>query len=717
LETAGFVSTSGRTVDARDPHTAAAPARLGTVGVFSPGIARIPHLGAFLGADAVVFPPSRLRRRVDTVVGWGRKANTARARRYAKKVGCPFVALEDGFLRSLDLGVSGEPPLSIVVDDLGIYYDATAPSRLERILDHSGEGDPLEDPALLARARRCMQRIREAGLSKYNHAPALDLGPRQGKRVLVVDQTAGDLSVQLGLPHPGGFPAMLEAALREHPDAEVLVKGHPDVSAGAKAGSFGSLLTRERDRLRVLREPASPMSLLEQVDAVYVVTSLMGFEALVAGKPVTCFGVPFYAGWGLTEDRVEVPRRTRRRSLEQVFAAAYLQYARYVDPETGRRCDIEPILEHLALQRAMADANAGTVVCVGFSAWKRGFLPAFLRSPRGRVAFARDAASVRRRELPADAKLAVWASRDDSDVRRLADERGLPLWRLEDGFLRSVGLGSDLYAPASLVVDPLGIYYDPTRPSELERILQEDEITEAERERAAALRRTIVDHGISKYNVGGGDPVALGRRDGQRVVLVVGQVEDDASIRLGCPGIRRNGELLRAAREAEPAAHILFKPHPDVLSGNRHGEVPARVLRELADEVALDAGLAQCLQAADAVHTLTSLVGFEALLRGIPVVVHGQPFYAGWGLTEDRHPHPRRTRRLSLDELVAGALIRYPRYISRRTGRFTTPETVVAQLHGARAGRGRWAAQVRATWPVRQARKLGNLIRGVTRAP
>src|SRR5687767_10142434 len=108
-------------------------ARYRRIGVFSPGIARIPHLAAFLDAEKIVFPPGPLRS-VDCMVGWGRKPNTARARRYATRHGLPFVALEDGFLRSVGLGVNGDPPLSIVADELGIYYDATAPSELERIL-------------------------------------------------------------------------------------------------------------------------------------------------------------------------------------------------------------------------------------------------------------------------------------------------------------------------------------------------------------------------------------------------------------------------------------------------------------------------------------------------------------------------------------------------------------------------------------------------------
>ena len=685
------------------------PGALGTVGVFSPGILRIPHLAGLIGAGRVVFLPSVRRVRVDTVVGWGRKANTRRARRYAEAHGARYVMLEDGFLRSVGLGVLGSPPLSVVVDDLGIYYDATTPSRLERLLEPaSGEPDLLADAALLERARRCMSLIREHRLSKYNEAPEISLAG-QGKRVLVVDQTAGDLSVRLGLAHAGGFDAMLEAALAEHPDAEVVVKVHPDVVARRRYGYLNDL--RARPRVRLLVEPANPISLLEQVEHVYVTTSLLGMEALVVGRPVTCFGVPFYAGWGLTDDRVPVPRRSARRTIEQVFAAAYLLYARYVDPETGEPCGAERVIEHLALQRTMADANAGTILCVGFSAWKRGFVPAFLKSPRNRVWFVRNARTLAKRTIPADARILVWGSRESPEVRAVADRHRVPVWRMEDGFLRSVGLGSDLHVPASLVVDRLGIYYDPTRPSELEQILEAGGFGVEELDRARALREAIVRQGVSKYNVGAGAQKPRPPDDGRRRILVVGQVEDDASIRLGCQGVRRNGELLRAVREASPQAWILYKPHPDVVSGNRAGGLAPDALRA-CDEVVEDAPVGQSLAVVDEVHTLTSLVGFEALLRGLRVVVWGQPFYAGWGLTEDRAPIGRRTRRLSLDELVAGALIRYPRYVSPRTGAFTTPEVIVDQLVRARAGA---TMPIRRTWPGRQLLKVANLVTGITR--
>ncbi|UJR86888.1 hypothetical protein [Sandaracinus amylolyticus] len=654
--------------------------RLGRVGVWSRGIARIPHIRTLLGADDVVLWPSS-RARIDAVVGWGRKPNTEPARRYAAAHGVPFFALEDGFLRSFSPGVTGDPPLSIVIDAVGIHYDATQPSEIEARLARI---DALPE-ATLERARRAMSFMRRERLSKYNDAPARTLGERTRPRVLVVDQTAGDLSISLGMCVPRAFDRMLEAALDENPDAEIVVKTHPDVVLGKKNANFTSI---PRDpRVRLFGEPSSAMALLDEVDRVYVVTSQLGLEALIAGKRVTCFGVPFYAGWGLTDDRAAVPdRRGASRTIEHLFAEAYLHYARYVDPETGALCDHERVAEHLALQRRTAEASGEHLVCVGFSAWKRAFVPRFVGAPMTRVDFASDARAAERKLGP-ESRLVVWGTREHDDLRALATRCDVPLVRMEDGFLRSVGLGSDLNAPASLVIDDLGIYYDPRTPSRLERILSETTFDADELSRARTLRERIVGAGVSKYNVGASRAVAASAR-GRDVVLVVGQVEDDASIRLGCIDVRTNEALLREARRARPDAYVVWKPHPDVTSGNRAGAVTESRARQWADEIAHDVAIADCLAVASEVHTMTSLVGFEALLRGLRVVVYGQPFYAGWGLTTDRHPHPRRTRALSLDELVAGALLRYPRYVSRASRRFTTPERVVEELIDARARQG-----------------------------
>ena len=95
--------------------------------------------------------------------------------------------------------------------------------------------------------------------------------------------------------------------------------------------------------------------------------------------------------------------------------------------------------------------------------------------------------------------------------------------------------------------------------------------------------------------------------------------------------------------------------------------------------------MASLLAHVDAVETMTSLTGFEALIRGLPVTTHGAPFYAGWGLTEDLCPVPRRDRRLTLDALVALALVLYPRYVDPQTGLPCPVEVIVERLSAARA--------------------------------
>ncbi len=139
-------------------------------------------------------------------------------------------------------------------------------------------------------------------------------------------------------------------------------------------------------------------------------------------------------------------------------------------------------------------------------------------------------------------------------------------------------------------------------------------------------------------------------------------MEDDASMILGGAGFDTL-KLLQSVRKANENAFIVFKPHPDVLSGNRKGLKDKSIILKYCDEIIENVSIDSAINASDEVHTITSTSGFDALLRGKKVVVYGKPFYAGWGLTSDLHKIPRRTRVLSLEELVAGVLILYPRYI------------------------------------------------------
>ncbi len=613
------------------------------------------------------------------VLGWGHKPTADKARRYAVQHNLPYIALEDGFLRSLDLGCKGAQPLSLVVDHTGIYYDAGEPSDLENLLNASG----WETPELMASARHAMRDIIRSNLSKYNHAPnAPEALWREtpSPRVLVLDQTDGDASIALGGAQQDAFRQMLDDALAQYPKEHIRVKMHPDVLYGKKRGHLTEYAFSSG--VRVIATDCAPLSLLAGADVIYTVTSQMGFEALMLGKEVHCFGMPFYAGWGLTKDRQTCPRRIKKRSLEEVFAAAYLLYARYVNPIRGERCDIHDTIGLLAEQRRQNERNRRFHACVGFRWWKRPYAKAYLHSTDGEVEFFRDG---KRAALAAWAKcghVVAWSSGITESLQQQCDEVGVTLTRMEDGFIRSVGLGSDFNWPYSLVLDGKGVYYDPSRPSELEDILNampEHPDRSALLERAAALRSLILDKGLTKYNTGFRAALPPRLPEGKTIVLVPGQVEDDASVRCGGFGMG-NLDVLRAARQARPGAFIIYKPHPDVESGNRQGAIPDEEVLRHADLILRDFPMGRLLPLVHEVHTLTSQSGFEALLRGVRVFTYGGPFYAGWGLTEDRQDFPRRKARLTLDELVAGALLLYPSYYDWQTGSFCRAEDVCCRL-------------------------------------
>ncbi len=332
--------------------------------------------------------------------------------------------------------------------------------------------------------------------------------------------------------------------------------------------------------------------------------------------------------------------------------------------------------------REAAAASRPIAACLGMSFWKQRRIGEFLRCQDGEPVFCRTSAEAIGEARARGGAIGVWASQEPPDLAAKAQAAGVPIVRVEDGFLRSVGLGADFVQAVSIIADSRGIYYDPAAQSDLEVILTETDFGAALIARARTLIEQIVSRGISKYNTGGPLP-ALDVPKGVRRILVPGQVENDRSIICGGASIRSNLELLRRIRAANPDAYIIYKPHPDVEAGHRPGVIPDAEASLLANAIVRHVSTAAILEEVDEVHTLTSLTGFEALLRKRRVVTYGQPFYAGWGLTTDLAPPPRRQRRLSIEELVAGALILYPRYLDPVTRAPCGPELIVERLANA----------------------------------
>lgn len=629
--------------------------------VISKGAQRISTLPQLLPDHTLLCSGAAAAAQADVVLAWGNKPSAVLARKAAASAGLPVLTVEDGFVRSVGLGAD-EPPLSLVVDDLGIYYDASAPSRLERLIP----GELSESMAQRARALQVLWQVNK--VSKYN-AARIDPVEFDTPCVLVADQTFGDASLQgAGIPE---FQAMLQMALDQHPTCKVLLKVHPDVVAGRKKGHFDLEALSHNVRIEVISRDIHPAELLPRMQAVYVMTSQLGFDAMLWNVPVHTFGMPFYAGWGLTRDAQPAPVRRSVASLEQLIHAALVEYPRYINPETGKLCTPEVLIEWLGLQRRKRSSLPLEIQVIGFTQWKRPLTKYFFNGSSLR--FIDDAS-----ELQGTAPVLTWGCKHDHEL----SSRHPAVVRVEDGFLRSVGLGASKIRPLSWVTDDLGIYYDATRPSRLEQILNSGTSSRALLDRAAALRAAICSAGLTKYNLPGSPWVRPA--GAEKVILVTGQVESDASIRFGASSIRTNLQLLKAVRERNPQAWVLYKPHPEVLAGTREQGSDERQTVDWCDQVVGKSSFGQLLTVVDEVHVLTSQSGFEALMRGIPVTTYGQPFYAGWGLTTDLGVQPqtqaRRQRSLTLDELVAGTLISYPTYISRITNRFTTPEQALYEL-------------------------------------
>ncbi|MFK7940867.1 MAG: capsular polysaccharide biosynthesis protein [Roseovarius sp.] len=598
---------------------------------------RIRRILALAGYDLRLGKPDA----DDLIAVWGHSPYAKRGEAVAETTGAGLVRVEDALLRSVHPGRDGQPPLGLVIDRTGVHFDSSGPSDLETFLAQ----DPLDDGALLNRARGCIERIKEAHLSKYNafdaNAPCPDPG-----YVVVIDQTRGDASVTHGGADSNTFREMLYYAQEDNPGARILIKTHPETVAGHRAGYFSA--DDETDLIKLFAEPVSPWTFFEGATAVYTVSSGLGFEAIYAGHKPHVFGQPFYAGWGLTEDRHphRMTRRGRVLTRTQMFAATMILYPKWYDPHRDRLCELEDAIAMLEAQvRAWREDHQGWSAH-GMRLWKRKPLQRFFGASGASVRFSNDPVP----DAP-DGPAMVWASKATP---------GTTAMRVEDGFVRSRGLGAELVPPLSLVSDDLGIYYDPSQESRLERLiarraeLRPDQTLRAERliEHLRALR-------VSKYNLGGARPdLPQGHR-----ILVPGQVEDDASIRTGAGAICTNLALLEMARAKNPDAVILYKPHPDVEAGLRDGAVPDEDLARLADAVLHNADPIALLDEVQEVWTMTSLLGFEALLRGVKVTTTGAPFYAGWGLTRDLGDVPARRRaQVTLEGLAHAALIDYPRY-------------------------------------------------------
>ena len=306
----------------------------------------------------------------DGVIVWGNGAieNNLNALQIANCDNVPIILSEDGFIRSYTTWVAKNESLSnrtshsFVFDSSAYYFDATRISDIEKKLNDSKLIITEEQKK---EAHRLIEKIVSNKISKYNHQPIFTpkIGRDWVKKILVIDQSYGDFSIKKGMADDYTFEKMLQAAINENPEADILVKTHPDTIAGKRAekkGYYQDLV--EHDNIYKVTFPINPYSLMELCDKVYVCSSQFGIEALMAGKEVHVFGMPFYAGWGLTIDDQHLDRRTNKRTLEELFYIFYCMYTHWVDPEKRRETTIDEVIDKMIELRKANKSNHNTKI-------------------------------------------------------------------------------------------------------------------------------------------------------------------------------------------------------------------------------------------------------------------------------------------------------------------------------------------------------------------
>ncbi|ENV10551.1 hypothetical protein F966_00315 [Acinetobacter higginsii] len=308
------------------------------------------------------------------------------------------------------------------------------------------------------------------------------------------------------------------------------------------------------------------------------------------------------------------------------------------------------------------------IVVAGCTDWKFGFIADYL--PEFRTAFG-SRKFVGLRMIKALWRLSVkpevvviWGYTESFWLRMYLNLRNIPIWRMEDAFIRSASLGATHSTPYSLVIDKTGLYYNGKKPSDIENLLSHYDFNKDEKLKkdAQKILDYIINQDITKYNppvVCHDNTLKIKKR-----ILVVGQVDNDSSLRYGNPDKWTMEDMVRLAKRENPTAEILYRPHPEVYEGFQKSKLKKENIENYAKVISPDEHIIELINRVDHVYTLTSLTGLDALLRGKEVTVLGTPFYAGWGLTDDRCKFKRRHRKLSLLELFSAAYILYPDYLA-----------------------------------------------------
>ncbi|WP_051827322.1 capsular polysaccharide export protein, LipB/KpsS family [Metabacillus indicus] len=614
------------------------------IGIFASQDERIPFLDSFL-QQPVTYDPKSNQKKLTGMALLKNGLYVKKTKKFAEKYKLPLIYIEP-HVNLLSPQNSSGFLTSLFIDSSNFPSDSSEVSELENLLN-----DEIVQKTTLSKIDSLVERFVKGSDIKDNGD------------IVIIDEKVSTIKDEID-----DFQTMKSYVQNTFSSQKIKI-----ISTLDGDGYFTNT-----DGFTIISDSDEATKAIEKAHLVCVSNSQDGLKALLYGKEVYCFGSPFYAGWGLTRDYKDYQSRKRQRSLNELLAISHFSYSKHINPFTGMSITPEELYELSLITDCCKAEKLKNVYCFGVQPWKRGFIRPFVETPTRNVLFPKSALDASRQFGP-ESEILVWGHKEPKGVKELASKWDIPIKRVEDGYIRSVGLGTNVTRPWSLAVDNIGIYYNPQEESELEVILNTHIFSTDMIRHAKLVQKKIVENQLTKYNSEKIEKLDI-HSEGKKVILIPGQVEDDASIRYGCRDIKTNAQLLNEVRKSNPDAYIIYKPHPDIVAKNRSGAVTSDFMSSASDHIETKASIISCINCADEVHTMTSLTGFDALIRGKKVYTYGIPFYAGWGLTSDRFRLERRTRKLSIYELIAAALLIYPGYYDWENKTRVSCDTVIDKL-------------------------------------
>ncbi|MGP9688557.1 capsular polysaccharide export protein, LipB/KpsS family [Psychrobacter sp. AOP22-C1-C5] len=312
--------------------------------------------------------------------------------------------------------------------------------------------------------------------------------------------------------------------------------------------------------------------------------------------------------------------------------------------------------------KALNKIDSSSNIFFGFSEWKHDFIKKIFGGNcyffTTKDANSSDFLRLFEEKITLINNIYVWSYNDPYWLFSFCLSLGKNFCRIEDGFIRSNSLGAKKSIPKSLVIDNSGtMYFDAARESQLHNLIRNLSLDEEKTTEAKNYIDRIIKNNISKYNL----PNSEHSYSIKNAILVIGQNENDMSIAKSGAIFTTNETLLRYVASKNVGRDIIYKPHPDTINN----DASRRSYPEKVDGVLIINDLHYLfdnISNINEVHTISSLLGFEFLFRGLKVYCYSRTWYSGWGLTKDTYSSEDTIYKKTVIELFYCAYILYPFY-------------------------------------------------------